>query len=602
MRGLVDKAMLWGILLTALLPFYAESADFDVVVYGGTGAGLVAGIEAKRSGKSVVIIEPSSRIGGLTTSGAGESIDNPAVTGGLAREFYDRVEKYYQSADAWTRQERVDYQYRYEARTGTDAYQIWAFEPAAALSIFEQWLKETGIDVVRNERLDLKAGVTVGVNRIEEIKMESGRTFRAKVFIDATREGDLMACAGVGHDLSDPVEQSKHAKNVQPFTYRLSLTDDPSNLIPFTKPEDYDDKNYTVVFDQIGDGSPWTNVHAPNNKVYVNGLLYSSENHFGYATSSYAEREVMETKIRALQAGLMWTLGNHPSISRRVRHHAGKFGVCSDEYVDGWPDKLYFHSLRQMHGVAAVTTDHIYRKDRAEDPVATGFDDDVTYGISYRAIVPREDSVENLVVPVCLSASPAAARSISKQSILMSLGQAAGAAASLAIDDHLPVQKLDYAKLRQHLEAGGQVIDFHPYTKISSIEGIVVDDSQAELVGIWIESEQDKGIHRGYHHDGADYGGEKKAVYKTDLPEAGEYEVQISYPALPTRANQVPVTVKHAAGKEVLKVNQQKQPEIDRMFTSLGKFRFEKTACVTISNQASNGSVVVDAVRWLRVR
>src|SRR5687767_4801684 len=162
------------------------AAEFDVCVYGGTAGGVAAAVQAARMGKTVVLIEPSQHVGGMTSGGLGwtDSGDKTAV-GGIAREFYQRVKKHYDRPEAWTFQKREDYRYY---RPADDA--MWTFEPRVAERILREMLKEHKVEVVTGERVVRFPPPIGGDNRLQGITMESGKTFRAKVFIDATYEGD----------------------------------------------------------------------------------------------------------------------------------------------------------------------------------------------------------------------------------------------------------------------------------------------------------------------------------------------------------------------------------------------------------------------------
>jgi flavin-dependent dehydrogenase len=182
-----------AILVAAAAPGESRS---DVVIYGATPAGVTAAIQAARLGKSVVLLEPGRHVGGLTSGGLGRTdIGNKAAIGGIAREFYQRVHRHYEDAAAWKQETREKYVAR--AKGFIDADTMWGFEPHVAEEILRAMLTEAGITPVFQERLDLKRGVRKEGTRIVSITTESGNVYSAKVFIDATYEGDLMARAGV---------------------------------------------------------------------------------------------------------------------------------------------------------------------------------------------------------------------------------------------------------------------------------------------------------------------------------------------------------------------------------------------------------------------
>ncbi len=177
-----------------------ESEVWDVVVYGGTSAGVVAALQARRLGRQVAIVCPERHLGGLTAGGLGwTDTGNKSVIGGLAREFYHRIWQHYARDDAWTWQARDAYGNRGQGTPAVDGQQrtMWIFEPHVAEQVFDEWLAEAKIPVHRNQWLDRDHGVTRDGPQLRSIKTLSGRTWSSRMFIDATYEGDLMAAASV---------------------------------------------------------------------------------------------------------------------------------------------------------------------------------------------------------------------------------------------------------------------------------------------------------------------------------------------------------------------------------------------------------------------
>jgi len=264
----------------------AESAAgepaWDIVVYGGTSAGVSAAIQASRMGKSVVLIEPSSRLGGLSSGGLGQTdIGNKQAIGGISREFYQLIAKHYSDPSAWVWEKRKEYRDSGQTRTDAGEATMWTFEPSVALKVFQSMIAASSVRVVHRERLDLKDGVEMSGGRIASIRMESGRVFTGRVFIDATYEGDLLAKAGVTYVVGREANsaygetvngvQTKHAlkhnlvagidpyrrkgdktsgllpgidptgpgieggkdRRIQAYCFRMCLTDHPDNRIPF---------------------------------------------------------------------------------------------------------------------------------------------------------------------------------------------------------------------------------------------------------------------------------------------------------------------------------------------------------------------------------
>ncbi|MBC7353762.1 MAG: FAD-dependent oxidoreductase, partial [Thermogutta sp.] len=173
--------------------------QYDIVVYGGTSAGVMAAVEARMLGRSVAIVCPEKHLGGMSSSGLGwTDTGNKAVIGGLAREFYHRIWKHYQKPEAWKWQKREEYGNRGQGTPAIDGERrtMWIFEPHVAEAVFEDFVREYSIPTFRDEWLDREKGVVKQEGRIRTIRMLSGKVFAATVFIDATYEGDLMAAAG----------------------------------------------------------------------------------------------------------------------------------------------------------------------------------------------------------------------------------------------------------------------------------------------------------------------------------------------------------------------------------------------------------------------
>lgn len=285
-----------------------QTKKYDIVIYGGTSAGVSAAIQSSRMGKSVVLIEPTNRIGGLTTGGLGQTdIGNKQAIGGISREFYENIKKYYDDPENWKWEKRSDYKDGGQTRTEEGEATMWTFEPSAALAVYKSMMDKEKIKMVYNERLNRESGVKKVAGKIESITMESGKIFKGKVFLDATYEGDLMASAGVSYAVGresneeygetlngvqansintsltglvsrnafnhnfipgvdpyvvkgDPTSgllpnvnekpglEGEGDKKIQAYCFRMCLTDHPENRISFQKPANYDEVNYELLF------------------------------------------------------------------------------------------------------------------------------------------------------------------------------------------------------------------------------------------------------------------------------------------------------------------------------------------------------------------
>lgn len=711
----------------------ADDGIYDVVIYGGSSAGIAAAIQVKRMGGSVVVVEPGSRIGGLTTGGLGQTdIGNKAAIGGIAREFYQRVRRYYNRPENWRNQTRQEYQDSGQTRTGSNEDTMWTFEPSAALAIMQEWVREADIRVVLDQRLDRAStsthdaerratlrtstsesssrvrGVTLDGNRIVTISTESGRTFRGRVFIDATYEGDLLAGAGIsytvgregnavysetlngvqtrqakyhqfvpgvdpyvtsgdpssgllpGIDANGPGEEGQGDSRLQAFCYRMCLTDAPDNRIPFTKPAGYDPLVYELLlrnFEAGERGMPWINSAMPNRKTDTNNRTAFSTDYIGYnydyPDASYTEREAIRQSHLIYQQGLMWTLANHPRVPEHVRQEVARWGMCRDEFEQGagWQQQLYVREARRMIGTTVMTQHHCQGREVAQDPIGLAAytmdshnvqryvaadgnvlnEGDVEvggfspYGISYGALTPKTSQCENLLVPVCLSASHIAFGSIRMEPVFMVLGQSTATAAMQAIDANVPVQDIHYDALKEKLIADGQVLTWtgpvrKPAVSLDpqSLDGIVVDDEAAARTGFDAMSHSiGPFVAIGYRHDGNTDKGHQSIQFPIVIETAGLYQVRIAYTPNANRATNVPVTI-HAGDKShKVKVNQRLVSEHGQIeqrdnergdneqgaFTTIGEYHFPVgKALVEFSNAETDGYVVVDAVQLLPLK
>lgn len=533
---------------------------YDVVIYGSSPAAITAAIEAQNHGKTAVIVCPETRIGGLTTGGLGQTdIGNKSAFGGLALQFYKDVADYYKDDANWKYEKRSDYLPDGQCAGSLGADSMWTFEPSAALKILEGWEKKHQLKIVRGEFLDRRAGgVQKDGAKIVSFKTLSGKTFAGKAFVDATYEGDLLAAAGVSYTVGREPNacygetisgvQRKLAKNhqfnpgvsayvtpgdpssgllpfvepdtdepdgagdkrVQAYCFRMCLTDDPSNRIPFVKPANYDPRNYELLLRNLEaipaktfaekknkpwEYMPWINSRMPNRKTDTNNRTGFSTDFVGqnwaWPEASYEERAKILKAHLDYQMGLVWTLANDPRVPAPIRTVVAQWGTCKDEFRDGlgngWQSQLYVREGRRMIGDYVETEADVLQQRQPKRPVAMaayGMDSHncrryvdkkghvrnegniedwraggKPYPIDYGALVPKKADCTNLYVPVCVSASHMAFGSIRMEPVFFALGQVAGAAASLAIDANCAAQDLDYASLRAVLVAEGQVIE-----------------------------------------------------------------------------------------------------------------------------------------------
>ncbi|MBL9211488.1 MAG: FAD-dependent oxidoreductase [Opitutaceae bacterium] len=413
-----------------------RAQDYDVVVYGGTSGGVVAAVQAKRMGKSVVLVGPDKHLGGLTSGGLGwTDTGNKAVIGGLSREFYHRIWKAYDQASTWRWQKKEEYGNKGQGTPAIDGEQrtMWIFEPGVAERVFDQWVQELNIPVVRDEWLDRANGVKKSGGRITSITMLSGRTYTGKMFIDATYEGDLMAAAGVDYHVgreanrvygeehngvqtgvlhhrhhfgvlkekispyvvpgdpksgvlprvsaAHPGVKGEGDKKVQAYCFRMCLTDHPENRIPFAKPEGYDPKQYELLARIYAAG--WTETFGkfdpiPNRKTDTNNHgPFSTDNigmNYDYPEASYERRRQIIKEHETYQKGWLYFITTDPRVPADVRAKMSQWGLPKDEFKDngGWPHQIYVREARRMIGMYVMTENELRKKKPTPDSVGMG--------------------------------------------------------------------------------------------------------------------------------------------------------------------------------------------------------------------------------------
>ena len=419
-------------LLLALLGLTATLPAQDIVIYGGTSGGITAAIQAAREGRTAVLIEPTKYLGGLTTGGLGATdIGNKKAIGGLSREFYTGIAKYYADDAKWVHQTREAYFAKRPHGNAGDEGTMWTFEPHVATAVYDQMLKAAGdkVTVVYGERLDLKKGVIKDGTRIVKIVMESGREFSGKMFIDATYEGDLMAKAGVSYHVGreanatygetlngvevgqakahqfikevdpyvkkgDPssgllpgIEKEPASpdgtgdRKVQAYNFRMCTTDVPENRRNWEKPANYDERWFelTIRNAEAGDlRTSWAPTPMPNRKTDTNNNFGISTDFIGqnwdYPEADYATRAKIWQAHEDWQKGLMWTYAYHPRIPEKIRTAFQKFALSKDEFKDNgnWPRQLYVREARRMISDYVMSEKNCRRKEVIEDSVGMG--------------------------------------------------------------------------------------------------------------------------------------------------------------------------------------------------------------------------------------
>ena len=405
----------------------------DLIVYGGTSAAVTAAVEAVQSGKTVLVVSPDKHLGGLSSGGLGYTdTGNKSTIGGLSREFYHRVWQHYNHSAAWNWQKQSEYGNKGQGTVAMDGENrtMWIFEPHVAEKVFENFIKENKITVLRDEWLDRTSGVIKKDGIIFSIKTLSGKTFSGKVFIDATYEGDLMAAAGVtyhvgreactqynetwngvqadakhhGHYFkanvdpykipgkpesgllygisSDPIAANCTGdKKIQAYCFRLCMSNHPDNRVPFPKPENYDPAKYELLarvfdagwrewfgkFDIIPNHKTDTNNHGPFSSDFI-GMNYD------YPEASYERRKEIIKEHEDYQKGLLYFVANDSAVPQEVRVAMKDWGLAKDEFTDNgnWSRQLYIREARRLIGEYVTTENDVLAKREVPNPVGMG--------------------------------------------------------------------------------------------------------------------------------------------------------------------------------------------------------------------------------------
>jgi len=502
----------------------------QVCIYGANAAGVMAAVQARRSGLSVVVLNPAVTVGGLTTAGLGwTDLGNRDAVGGLAREFYVRL----------------------GARYGRD--EAWTFEPHQAQRVLEDFLREGAIQVEHGQYLQSVRCEpdAEGHPRIRELVTTSGLRVRADYYLDCSYEGDLMAAAKVtftvgresrsqyneayngqqihaGHQFPSPVDPYVRPgdpasgllpgidpdqsfipgaadRRVQAYNFRVCMTNRADIRVPFPRPENYRRENYELLarvlsagwsevfqkFDRIPADKTDTNNHGPVSTDFIG-------QNWAWPEGDYATRERIFQAHVDYQQGYHWFMSNDPAVPVHFRSAYAQWGLAADEFQDSahWPHQLYIREARRMVAGVVMTSAHCLSREFVDDPVGLGAyqmdshhcrrmvhagcvlnEGDVQvklpkpYAISYRALVPRPGECANLFVPVCASASHIAYGSLRMEPVFMVLAQSAVIAASVAIaGHHASVQTVPYHELRRQLDAAKQVIAWDP-TRLNGLSG-----------------------------------------------------------------------------------------------------------------------------------
>lgn len=404
-----------------------KNVKVDICIYGGTAAGVIAAYTAKKMGKTVVLIEPGTHLGGMTSGGLGQTdIGNKYAISGLSLDFYRRLGKHY------------------------GKFEQWIFEPHVAKKYLQQYLDEAGIKVIYNRRVvsASKNGTSIAAIEVENSLSPSKTTntkVEAAMFIDCTYEGDLMAKSGVsysvgreantvynetingvqlmnGHQFPEGIDPYKVPgkpesglicgisseklmpngsgdKKAQAYNYRICLSSDPQNQIPITRPEGYDSTRYELLVrlmnkqperKKLIDYFIWSPM--PNNKTDINNRNGFSTDMIGmnydYPDGDYSKRAAVIKDHEVYTKGLLYFVGHDPRVPQELRREMLNWGYPKDEYTENgnWSPQLYIREARRMVGSYVMTQANCQGKEV------------VTDGVGMAAYTMDSHNVQRLVV------------------------------------------------------------------------------------------------------------------------------------------------------------------------------------------------------------
>ncbi len=516
----------------------SSAPEVDLVVYGATASGVMTAYSAAREGLHVVLLEPRSHIGGMVTGGLSATDTGQfRVIGGYAREFYRRAAAHYGTP---TLEKRSD----------------WLSEPHVGEEVFQQMLQDSKVEVHLHDRLREKNGVEVNGTRIVSLTTEDGTRWRAKIFADCSYEGDLMAQAHVRytsgresksqygedlagvradtpkhqftwpvnaydeqHQLLPEIQQGPLAaagtgdSKVQAYNFRLILTNDPANRVPFPKPDRYDPADFALLQRYLSGYKAYVG-HEPELGDLMNPVCFAnrkcdfnnngpiSTDYIGhswlYPDATYAERERTWNDTLHYTQSFVYFLAHDPSVPPSLQAELNTWGLSRDEFQDSgyWPNQLYIREARRMLGTYVMKQADLQTERTKPDSVGMGSynsdshniqrvarsDGTVTnegdvqvpvqpYEIPYRIILPAPGQAANLLVPVCFSATHVAYSSVRMEPQYMILGQAAGTAASLAVRTGQPVRNVSINQLQQKLRANGAILNMDDANTAAAARG-----------------------------------------------------------------------------------------------------------------------------------
>lgn len=646
------------LLLYSLLPQPVQQVD--VCVYGGTSGGVMAAYTVKKSGKSVLLIEPGKHVGGLTTGGLGYTdIGNKYAITGISRNFYRRIGEHY------------------------GKFEQWIFEPHVAEQTFLGYINEAHVNILYQYRL-VSVKKTGGI--IKEITIENSsapgkssyKIIRAKVFIDCSYEGDLMAKSGVSyftgreanslfnetyngvqmrekHQFPDGVDPYKIPgqsasgllwgisdavvaprgtgdTKIQTYNFRVCLTNKPANRIPITKPGGYDASRYELLLRYLAKQPAkdlWTFLKfdlMPNNKTDINNNGPFSTDMIGgsydFPEGDYATREKIQLAHENYIKGFLYFIGHDERMPVHLRDLMLDWGYPKDEYPDNgnWTPQMYVREARRMKGAYTMTQANCEATKVVEDGIgmaAYTMDSHNCQRIVINGMVKNEGDVQiggfgpypisyRSITPIgsecknLLVPVCLSATHIAYGSIRMEpVFMALSQSAAVGA-----VQAIDNHVSVQEINVKElqQELVINPLTDHSTPE-ILVDNDDKENVtqqGEWLKDSKGSYGPSMFVDDGKS--GEIKSVtFTPPVVKAGTYSVYAYFPKLQKASSQTSIEIFNGSAYKELFFKESEIRVVGQTsgeWVALGSYPLPagKNSYIKISNKQADGTVVADAV------
>lgn len=654
------------VLLAAATQAQAGLIQSDICVYGGTSGGVAAAVAAARLGKNVSLIVENNHVGGLTSGGLSVTDIGtfPASIGGIAAEFYLRVGATYGApAPVYWFEPHVAEQTFWQMLNQAGVF-VCTNEQLASVTLSNQVITQITmtdgtiysakefIDTTYEGDLMAMAGVSCTVGR------ESAAVYGESLAGVATNPpaypcNPYIITNGpeVATNLLPLIQSGSPAAGgtgdgkVQCYNFRLCLSQNPTNQLPITAPPGYSDAAYELMHRYITayvatNGSVSLNnlinvqKLLPNGKADINSSADISTDYIGYnytyPTNSYAARQVMYQQHSNYVAGLLYYLGNSTNVPVNVRTNMLSWGYAKDEFTDngGWPYPLYVREARRMISDYVMTQSNALNELTVTDgialasytldchPVARYAVNNVSvteggiglavpgpYPISYRSIIPKAGQCQNLFCTFALSASHVGYSSIRVEPTFMMTSQSAGTAASLAIDEQVPVQSVNYPALAAALLANGQILAGNGAQPIAT-NGIVL--TVTNTTGVTETGSWNAGANAGgwplpngvYWNDGNANKGSMSVAFNPNIPTNGYYDVFAWWVYASNRATNTPVDIVSATGTNRVYLNQQIICTNWVLIAASNYFTAGTNGSVTVRNVGTTGYVIANAFRW----